>query len=643
MAVKIVEWEKPYTWWTGIEITANKVINLILREANNLIKVNDNNEVYADLQMAANTVFALNNIEVWVTVGRVSTQDWWAYTGTVLAYKTTSGTTNMILYADNWNLYFYNWANWIQIYTKPQIDAFVQELREEMELLRQEIIALIPTKTSDLQNDSGFITVAVTWLTNYYDKTTIDQFLNLKADKTALASWLDLKVDKATTYEMTNLNLNEAWVMSETFTNQALTQTLQIIKNALSTLYDWKASAVATQQALNLKADITYVDELVWNTLGISTVVVDSLPTVWQWNYIYLVPISWQPNNYTKYVWNATARDYINLWTTDLDLSNVVTLDTAQSITWIKTFTVDPVLPANTAQATNNNTKSARESQVYQVSQNLSVFQTTASNTYATKTELNNAITGVEWWVGAGNITMQINSSTSWITNPTFWVNQWSDQTVNITINKATVWLSNVDNTSDANKPVSTAQATAIAWAVSALADTVDAELANKQDTLVSGSNIKTLNGTSLLGSWNLELEVDTWVKKFTLASTSDTTNAWQAVSYTASWKVAVIIYNDLEYHYVWNVDVSDPNEIYLDWNPYAYYYSTMPNNWRLEQLVITATVGVSSTTVSSIATDTSYVIQRATSTSASKIRTWTEAEYSALSSYDNDTLYFIY
>lgn len=74
-------------------------------------------------------------------------------------------------------------------------------------------------------------------------------------------------MDKADTYEMTNLNMNEQGVISETFTTQQLGQTLAVIKHALSTLYDGKASAVATQSALNLKADISYVDELVGSTL----------------------------------------------------------------------------------------------------------------------------------------------------------------------------------------------------------------------------------------------------------------------------------------------------------------------------------------------------------------------------------------
>ena len=59
------------------------------------------------------------------------------------------------------------------------------------------------------------------------------------------------------------------------------------------------------------------------------------------------------------------------------------------------------------------------------------------------------------------------------------------------TLDKTAVGLANVDNTSDANKPISTATQTAL-----------DA----KQATLVSGTNIKTVNGVSLLGSGNLSI-----------------------------------------------------------------------------------------------------------------------------------------
>jgi hypothetical protein len=56
---------------------------------------------------------------------------------------------------------------------------------------------------------------------------------------------------------------------------------------------------------------------------------------------------------------------------------------------------------------------------------------------------------------------------------------------------KTALALNNVDNTSDANKPVSTATQSA---------------LNAKQDTLVSGTNIKTVNGTSVLGSGNISI-----------------------------------------------------------------------------------------------------------------------------------------
>jgi hypothetical protein len=64
-----------------------------------------------------------------------------------------------------------------------------------------------------------------------------------------------------------------------------------------------------------------------------------------------------------------------------------------------------------------------------------------------------------------------------------------SNLKTSLNIQKSDVGLGNVDNTSDANKPVSTATQTALDL---------------KQDTLVSGTNIKTINGSSILGSGDL-------------------------------------------------------------------------------------------------------------------------------------------
>jgi hypothetical protein len=69
-----------------------------------------------------------------------------------------------------------------------------------------------------------------------------------------------------------------------------------------------------------------------------------------------------------------------------------------------------------------------------------------------------------------------------------------ADETKKITPTalKTALALNNVDNTSDANKPISSATQTA---------------LDGKQATLVSGTNIKTINSTSILGSGNIAVE----------------------------------------------------------------------------------------------------------------------------------------
>jgi hypothetical protein len=64
-------------------------------------------------------------------------------------------------------------------------------------------------------------------------------------------------------------------------------------------------------------------------------------------------------------------------------------------------------------------------------------------------------------------------------------------KTGDVTLVKGDVGLGNVDNTADADKPVSTDTQTA---------------LNAKQDTLVTGTNIKTINSTSLLGSGDIEI-----------------------------------------------------------------------------------------------------------------------------------------
>jgi hypothetical protein len=78
------------------------------------------------------------------------------------------------------------------------------------------------------------------------------------------------------------------------------------------------------------------------------------------------------------------------------------------------------------------------------------------------------------------------------------------------TVTKSQVGLSNVDNTTDAGKPVSTAGQTALDL---------------KQNTLVSGTSIKTINTTSLLGSGDITIAGGT----IDATPTDSSTNAVQS------------------------------------------------------------------------------------------------------------------
>lgn len=84
-----------------------------------------------------------------------------------------------------------------------------------------------------------------------------------------------------------------------------------------------------------------------------------------------------------------------------------------------------------------------------------------------------------------------------------------------ISITKSDVGLGNVDNTSDADKPISDATQTALNAKQNNLISGVNIKTVNSQsilgigavtvqDTLVSGTNIKTINGSSVLGSGDL-------------------------------------------------------------------------------------------------------------------------------------------
>lgn len=103
------------------------------------------------------------------------------------------------------------------------------------------------------------------------------------------------------------------------------------------------------------------------------------------------------------------------------------------------------------------------------------------------------------------------DSTVTWIsTNGATILSHLSNTSNPHSVTKTQVGLSDVDNTSDINKPVSIATQTEIDATNTAFNDFVTVDYINdlnsKQDSLVSGTNIKTIEGFSILGPGNLPI-----------------------------------------------------------------------------------------------------------------------------------------
>ena len=129
---KFVEWEKRYTGWVAIEVTPNKVINLLLRDENNLLHVNGDNELYCDLQIA-NWVEPTDDFEVWVTTGIVNQVDWWPQSWLLLHYEEAWWAYAQWLKGNDGKIY-YDPGTWTfkLVYYAQDVDDLFTQLRSEI-------------------------------------------------------------------------------------------------------------------------------------------------------------------------------------------------------------------------------------------------------------------------------------------------------------------------------------------------------------------------------------------------------------------------------------------------------------------------------------------------------------------------------
>ena len=130
-------------------------IKVLLREANNLLHYNNQDELYCDLQLE-NWITPVSVFPVWVVIWNVSSNDWWEQSWVLLNAKTTDWHYMRWLYWDDGKLYF-DWWLWVlqAIATTNDITSALAELRNDLATVA------LTWKSSDLDNDAWFNSVPV--------------------------------------------------------------------------------------------------------------------------------------------------------------------------------------------------------------------------------------------------------------------------------------------------------------------------------------------------------------------------------------------------------------------------------------------------------------------------------------------------
>ena len=311
----------------------------------------------------------------------------------------------------------------------------------------------------------------------------------------------------------------------------------------------------------------------------------------------WLLQVNNEPQvSFSEIAWNATDNTSLsNALNAKANDSDVVKLTGDQTISWTKTFSTSPLVPSKTSDATNTWTAIATEAQVYKKQDTISDLTTIRSGASAWATALQpSAISDTAYGSGWDADTTHapsknavydkiqsvvssiptVNNSTLTIqkngTNvQTFTANQSTNATANITVPTDTsdltnwagfitgitswdvttaLWFTPYNSTNPSwyvTSSIINDTAYASSWnadtthaptknAVYDKISTMDTTISWKQDTLVSGTNIKTINNNSILWSGNLDID---WLPSQTGQSWKYLTTDWTTASWwTVSW-----------------------------------------------------------------------------------------------------------
>ncbi len=370
-------------------------------------------------------------------------------------------------------------------YKKDYIDEVIRttQLKAENETaaVDNKVNTLSATHTSDtsaLRNDIAQIN---SQFSNYYNKSDIDGKV---AEVTTSVSELSTRVDGIET-SANNYTDQKVGALTQTFNNYTTTTNSRInqLESKVTSVYTLKGSC--TYEELTAKTENSVGD--VWNVTD-----KDSQNYVWtgsEWDTLGSVA------DFSEYAKTSEVNAQIQAAENRLNGSIETTFNG-----------LNTELQALTATVSAN--KTSTETAISNLSND-----TVHVNTFeAFKTSNNAAISAVDTRVT--NLTSSVNTALTGKANASdVYTKNETDNAISTSINAL---IDGAPDTLDTLKELADA-----VNSNKSLVDTLNEAITNKQDTLVSGTNIKTVNGVSILGTGNIAISGGTGIDDSTVSTSS--------------------------------------------------------------------------------------------------------------------------
>lgn len=175
--------------------------------------------------------------------------------------------------------------------------------------------AEVPTKTSDLTNDSGFVTNTdyATGSTGGVVKVESSYALQMNSNGTFYANNL--------TYTNYGSATNLAFVSKGTLENVITGKNLETANNKVTSM----TSSSTNTQYPSAKCVYDAINDAISGVTGVQFEIVQTLPQTGSTGTIYLVSNSGTaPNVYDEYIWLTSSSSYEKIGSTNVDLSGYV-------------------------------------------------------------------------------------------------------------------------------------------------------------------------------------------------------------------------------------------------------------------------------------------------------------------------------